>query len=125
MRNSTRRTRPKWRVCTRKSRQPTTVSSRSTSIPLGGTSAQALQLVYNVPRSVERQAAFDAFKEAAGPDLRAFAAWSVAFQVWGAPWEGTWFKDTNRDSPEVVELMREHADMVDFECWRSGSPTSR
>lgn len=78
---------------------------------------QALQLVYNVPRSVERQAAFDAFKEAAGPDLRAFAAWSVAFQVWGAPWEGTWFKDTNRDSPEVVELMREHADMVDFECW--------
>ena len=48
---------------------------------------QALQLVYNVPRSVERQAAFDAFKEAAGPDLRAFAAWSVAFQVWGAPWE--------------------------------------
>ena len=78
---------------------------------------QALQLVYNVPRSVERQAAFDAFKEAAGPDLRAFAAWSVAFQVWGAPWEGTWFKDTNRDSPEVVKLMREHADMVDFECW--------
>ena len=78
---------------------------------------QALHLVYNVPRSVERQAAFDAFKEAAGPDLRAFAAWSVAFQVWGAPWEGTWFKDTNRDSPEVVELMREHADMVDFECW--------
>ena len=78
---------------------------------------QALQLVYNVPRSVERQAAFDVFKEAAGPDLRAFAAWSVAFQVWGAPWEGTWFKDTNRDSPEVVKLMREHADMVDFECW--------
>ena len=78
---------------------------------------QALELVYNVPRSVERQAAFDAFKEAAGPDLRAFAAWSVAFQVWGAPWEGTWFKDTNRDSPEVVKLMREHADMVDFECW--------
>ena len=37
--------------------------------------------------------------------------------MWGAPWEGTWFKDTNRDSPEVVELMREHADMVDFECW--------
>lgn len=27
---------------------------------------QALQLVYNVPRSVERQAAFDAFKEAGG-----------------------------------------------------------
>lgn len=78
---------------------------------------QALQLVFKVPRSAERQAAFEAFKEAAGPDLRAFAAWSVAFQMWGAPWEGTWFAETNRDSPEVAELMRDHADMVDFECW--------
>lgn len=78
---------------------------------------QALQLVFKVPRSAERQAAFEAFKEAAGPDLRAFAAWSVAFQVWGAPWEGTWFAETNRDSPKVAELMRDHADMVDFECW--------
>lgn len=78
---------------------------------------QALQLVFKVPRSAERQASFEAFKEAAGPDLRAFAAWSVAFQVWGAPWEGTWFAETNRDSPEVAELMRDHADMVEFECW--------
>lgn len=78
---------------------------------------QALQLVFKVPRSAERQAAFEAFKEAAGPDLRAFAAWSVAFQVWGAPWESTWFAETNRDSPEVAELMRDHADMVEFECW--------
>lgn len=36
---------PKWRVCTRKPRQPTTVSSRSTSIPLGGTSAGAAACV--------------------------------------------------------------------------------
>ena len=78
---------------------------------------QALQLVFKVPRSAERQAAFEAFKEAAGPDLRAFAAWSVAFQMWGAPWEGTWFAETNRDSPEVAELLHDHADMVDFECW--------
>lgn len=78
---------------------------------------QALQLVFKVPRSAERQASFEAFKEAAGPDLRAFAAWSVAFQVWGAPWEGTWFAETNRDSPEVAELLHDHADMVDFECW--------
>ena len=48
---------------------------------------QALQLVFKVPRSAERQAAFEAFKEAAGPDLRAFAAWSVAFQMW-APMGG-------------------------------------
>ena len=36
---------------------------------------QSLQLVYNVPRYVESQAAFEAIKEAAAPDLRAFAAW--------------------------------------------------
>ncbi len=78
---------------------------------------QALRLIYAVPRSAERQAAFDAFKRTAGSDLQAFAAWSVAFQVWGAPWESMWFHDTNRDSPEVAALMRDHADMVDFECW--------
>mgnify|MGYP000196496301 CR=1 FL=1 len=53
---------------------------------------QALQLVFKVPRSAERQAAFEAFKEAAGPDLRrAFAAWSVAFRC-GAPMGGTWVR---------------------------------
>ena len=49
--------------------------------------------------------------------MKAFAAWSVAFEVWGAPWETSWFNDTNRDSPEVAELIREHADLVEFQCW--------
>ncbi|WP_303168081.1 4-alpha-glucanotransferase [Bifidobacterium dentium] len=78
---------------------------------------KALQRIYAVPRSARRQSAFEAFKEASGPDLRAFAAWSVAFEVWGAPWESSWFGETNRDSPEVAALMHEHADLMDFECW--------
>ena len=78
---------------------------------------KALQLVYAVPRSAERQAAFEAYKKASGPDLRAFAAWSVAFEIWGAPWETSWITDTNRNSPEVAELIREHADLIEFECW--------
>ena len=78
---------------------------------------KALQRIYAVPRSAGRQSAFEAFKEASGPDLRAFAAWSVAFEVWGAPWESSWFGETNRDSPEVAALMHEHADLMDFECW--------
>ena len=41
----------------------------------------------------------------------------MAFEVWGAPWETSWFNDTNRDSPEVAELIREHADLVEFQCW--------
>ena len=49
--------------------------------------------------------------------MKAFAAWSVAFEVWGAPWETSWFNDTNRDSPEVAELIREHADLVEVQCW--------
>ena len=78
---------------------------------------QALKIIFRQPRSVERQSAFERFKEQAGPDLKAFAAWSVAFEVWGAPWETSWFNDTNRDSPEVAELIREHADLVEFQCW--------
>ncbi len=78
---------------------------------------KALQLIYAVPRSAERQAAFEAFKKASGQDLRAFAAWSVAFEIWGAPWETSWISETNRNSPEVAELMREHADLMEFECW--------
>ncbi|MDY5368040.1 4-alpha-glucanotransferase [Bifidobacterium sp.] len=81
---------------------------------------KALWVIYQHGRSAERQAAFDAFVKAAGPDLDAFAAWCVAFEVWGAPWEedkNPWFSTLNRDSPEVAELVREHQDLFDFQRW--------
>ena len=81
---------------------------------------KALWTIYHQPRNAERQAAFDAFVKAAGPDLDAFAAWCVAFEVWGAPWEtdrNPWFTTLDRNSPEVAELVRDNRDLFDFQRW--------
>lgn len=79
---------------------------------------QALWLIFQVPRSEEREAAFVAFKRGAGADLDAFATWSLAFEVWGAPWErDSWFYRTNKNSPEVAALVRDHHDMFEFQRW--------
>ena len=42
----------------------------------------ALRVIFDHPRSPEREVAFSRFKEQAGPDLDAFAAWCLAFEVW-------------------------------------------
>lgn len=80
---------------------------------------KALRIIFNQPRSAERQAEFDKFRKAAGEDLEAFALWSVAFQVWGAPWEAKndWFHTMGRDSEAIKELKDEHSDLFEFECW--------
>ncbi|RSX53396.1 4-alpha-glucanotransferase [Bifidobacterium dolichotidis] len=80
---------------------------------------EALQIIFNIPRSAERQQQFEDFKKQAGEDLEAFALWSVAFEVWGAPWnaENDWFHKYTKSSPEVQQLKAEHHDLFEFECW--------
>ena len=79
---------------------------------------QALWLIFSAPRSGEREAAFAEFKRAAGPDLDAFATWCLAFEVWGAPWEeNSWFFRTDKNSPAVAALVRDHHDMFEFQRW--------
>ena len=80
---------------------------------------EALKIVFRQERSADRQAAFDEFRQKAGEDLRAFALWSVAFQVWGAPWdsENDWFATYDRHSPEIAHLEEEYGDLFEFECW--------
>ena len=79
---------------------------------------QALWLIFSAPRSGEREAAFAEFKRAAGPDLDAFATWCLAFEVWGAPWEeNSWFLRTDKNSPAVAALVRDHHDMFEFQRW--------
>ena len=79
---------------------------------------QALRIIFDHPRSTEREAAFARFKEQAGPDLDAFATWCLAFEVWGAPWEpDSWFGRTDRTSPEVAGLVRDHHDLFEFNRW--------
>ena len=79
---------------------------------------QALWLIFSAPRSEERETAFVEFKRAAGPDLDAFATWCLAFEVWGAPWEAnSWFFRTDKNSPAVADLVRDHRDMFEFQRW--------
>lgn len=80
---------------------------------------EALHIVFKQERSTERQAAFDEFRQQAGEDLRAFALWSVAFQVWGAPWdaENDWFTKYDRHSPQIAQLENDYGDLYDFACW--------
>ena len=79
---------------------------------------QALWLIFSAPRSGEREAAFAEFKRAAGPDLDAFATWCLAFEVWVAPWEeNSWFFRTDKNSPAVAALVRDHHDMFEFQRW--------
>ncbi|KFI48040.1 4-alpha-glucanotransferase [Bifidobacterium biavatii] len=79
---------------------------------------RALRIIFDQPRSAEREAAFQSFVAAAGPDLDAFATWCLAFEVWGAPWEAdSWFKRYNRESPEVAALVRDHHDLFEFNRW--------
>lgn len=79
---------------------------------------QALRLIFDAGRSPERQVAFEDFKRQAGPDLDSFAAWSLCFELWGAPWEtNRWFFETSPDSPAVRELLDEHHDLFEFNRW--------
>ena len=79
---------------------------------------QALWLIFSAPRSGERETAFAEFKRAAGPDRDAFATWCLAFEVWGAPWEeNSWFFRTDKNSPAVAALVRDHHDMFEFQRW--------
>ena len=79
---------------------------------------QALWMIFSATRSEERETAFAEFKRAAGPDLDAFATWCLAFEVWGAPWEeNSWFFRTDKNSPAVAALVRDHHDMFEFQRW--------
>ncbi|NEG70556.1 4-alpha-glucanotransferase [Bifidobacterium sp. BRDM6] len=80
---------------------------------------KALEIIFDQPRSAEREAEFEAFQKEAGEDLEAFALWSVAFQVWGSPWnaENDWFHKFGRGSEEIEKLRKEHRHLYEFECW--------
>lgn len=49
--------------------------------------SEALQKIFEVPRSPSRQVAFDAFVEEEGADLRAYARWCVLAEQFGPRWD--------------------------------------
>lgn len=101
----------------------TVAASNSSSDPLDLDAAwaakkPALQTIFAQPRSKEREAQFEAFKLSAGTDLDSFAAWSVCYEVWGAPWgENRWFDEHTVSDDAVQQLISEHHDLYEFNRW--------
>ena len=80
---------------------------------------QALWIIFKVGRSPERQAAFDAYKQAAGESLEAYATWCLAYDKWGAPTSdpSSWISTCDRNSQPVADLRNRYPDTLDFYRW--------
>lgn len=78
---------------------------------------EALRLVFEVPRSPERERAFAAFCAREGEGLLRFATWCVIAERHGLPFQG--WPEALRDpgSAEVGALRDAHRDDVDFHRW--------
>ena len=75
----------------------------------------ALEVVFTVPRTAAREAAFGEFRTREGEGLEDFAAWcAIAEHYDGATWPP---EADDRGSPLVARLRRELADRVTFWCW--------
>ena len=75
----------------------------------------ALDVVFAAPRSVARQAAFDAFRAHEGPGLEDFATWCAISEHHGPT---GWPEQLQDRSSEAVRRLRDQlADRVTFYCW--------
>lgn len=77
----------------------------------------ALEAIAAVPRTAERQRAFDAFCEREGVGLRDFATWSAMIDELGA--DGAQWPDDLRHpgDPAVARFRDEHRGAVTFHAW--------
>jgi 4-alpha-glucanotransferase len=77
----------------------------------------ALRLVWEVPRTPEREDAYRAFRAREGGGLRDFATWCALAEEHGPVWS-TWPEELRSpDSPAVDAARTRLADVVDFYCW--------
>ncbi|OZG61986.1 4-alpha-glucanotransferase [Bifidobacterium hapali] len=79
----------------------------------------ALWLIFKAGRTPERQAAFDAYKQAQGGELESYATWCLCYDKWGAPTgqADNWEKRFTKDSPEIKALREQYPDTLDFYRW--------
>jgi 4-alpha-glucanotransferase len=76
---------------------------------------EVLRLVYDVPRSAERQASFDSYVTQEGRGLRDFAIWCALAITYGSE---EWPEPLRRREPAALaEAERVHADEIAFQCW--------
>jgi 4-alpha-glucanotransferase len=76
-----------------------------------------LERVFAVPRSLGRQALFDAFRQSQGSGLVDFATYCALAERHGLPWQD-WPEELRNRSPSAVAAARAQlAERVDFYCW--------
>ena len=78
---------------------------------------EALEALFAVGRTAEREREFEVFRRAQGPALRDFATWCVLSETYGARWT-TWSADL-RDPrlPAVAAFRARHESRVTFYEW--------
>ncbi len=77
----------------------------------------ALELVHGVPRTEQRQAAYDDYLAREGAGLVDFATWCALVERYDGWWRN-WPEELHDPSSAAVEAARkELADRVDFWCW--------
>ncbi len=77
----------------------------------------ALELVFGVPRTGEREAAFADFRAGQGDALRDFATWCALVERHGLPWQ-QWPPELHDPRSYATARAREElAERVEFYCW--------
>jgi 4-alpha-glucanotransferase len=78
---------------------------------------EALQVVFDVPRTPGRELAFQAYRRREGRGLQDFATWAVLSEQQGAAADGWAAEYRHPSSPAVQDFAVEHAREIEFECW--------
>ncbi|MGJ3508544.1 4-alpha-glucanotransferase [Enemella sp. A6] len=77
----------------------------------------ALRAVFARPRSPERQADFDAYRDREGQDLVGFSTWCAIAAEHGSDWT-TWPDELQSpDSPAVAAYLADHGAEADYHAW--------
>lgn len=77
----------------------------------------ALEIVWEVPRTPGREAAYQAYLTREGEGLLDFATWCVLAEEYGVEIDEWPPELRDPDSPEVAAVRVDSSDRVDFFCW--------
>ncbi|XVQ09241.1 4-alpha-glucanotransferase [Spirillospora sp. CA-255316] len=78
---------------------------------------EALEALYALPRSPERQRAYEWYRHREGAPLTAFATWSALGEEHGADWRRWPAELRDAENPAVAHAAKRLADRVEFHAW--------
>jgi 4-alpha-glucanotransferase len=78
---------------------------------------EALEVLFAVPRSTERQRAYEWYRHREGAPLTAFATWSALSEEHGADWRRWPPELRDAENPAVAQAAKRLEDRVEFHAW--------